>query len=102
MENPCQRVSGVIEDVKERRKGRTSRGLAGMSVETFPGLPMFVVVAMENLDRASAVRRDAVNQAAIHLSLAYIYYYIYIYFLLFGCRRRYNVRLAIFTPHTFC
>jgi len=26
MENPCQRVSGVIEDVKERRKGWTSRG----------------------------------------------------------------------------
>lgn len=37
-----------------------------MRVETFPGLPVLVVVAMENLDRASAVR-DAVNQAAIHL-----------------------------------
>lgn len=74
MENPCQRVSGVIEDVKERRKGWSSSGWAGMSVETFPGLPMYVVVvAMENLDRASAVRRDAVNQAAIHLSRIYIY-----------------------------
>jgi len=71
-----------------------------MSVETFPGLPMFVVVAMENLDRASAVRRDAVNQAAIHLSLLRIY--IIYFFFLFGCRRRYNVRLTIFTPHTFC
>lgn len=37
-----------------------------MRVETFPGLPVLVVVAMENLDRASAVC-DAVNQAAIHL-----------------------------------
>jgi hypothetical protein len=47
-----------------------------MSVETFPGLPMFVVVAMENLNRASAVRRDAVNQAAIHLSPVYIYIFL--------------------------
>jgi len=53
-----------------------------MSVETFPGLPMFVVVAMENLDGASAVRRDAVNQAVIHLSIVYIIY-IY-YFLVIG------------------